>query len=97
MYLRIALQVLYEARGPGGAGFIAAALTDNLNRLATGPQAAWISDHMSPCTCCSCSCLNLPGMALENGMQTWARRTAAEVRTAVQKGGGKMADAGSVM
>lgn len=26
------LQVLYEARGPSGAGFIAAALTDNLNR-----------------------------------------------------------------
>lgn len=48
-------EVLYEARGPGGAGFIAAALTDNLNR------------------------------------------TAAEVRTAVQKGGGKMADAGSVL
>ena len=33
----IALQVLYEARGPGGAGFIAAALTDNLNRSVAFP------------------------------------------------------------
>jgi Transcriptional regulator len=56
MYWHVMIQVLYEARGPGGAGFIAAALTDNLNRLVTGPQAAWISDHMSPCTCRSCSC-----------------------------------------
>ena len=48
-------EMVYEAYGPGGTGFIIEALTDNVNR------------------------------------------TAAEVRTAVTKGGGKMADTGSVL
>jgi YebC/PmpR family DNA-binding regulatory protein len=48
-------EMVYEAYGPGGTGFIIEALTDNVNR------------------------------------------TAAEVRTAVTKSGGKMADSGSVL
>jgi len=48
-------EMVYEAYGPGGSGFIIEALTDNVNR------------------------------------------TAAEVRTAVSKNGGKMADSGSVL
>lgn len=48
-------EMVYEAYGIGGTGFIIEALTDNVNR------------------------------------------TAAEVRTAVTKGGGKMADSGSVL
>ena len=48
-------EMVYEAYGPGGSGFIIEALTDNVNR------------------------------------------TAAEVRTAVTKNGGKMADSGSVL
>eukprot|EP00890_Picochlorum_soloecismus_P001110 jgi/Picsp_1/19/NSC_00019-R1_-related protein len=48
-------EMVYEAYGPGGTGFIIEALTDNVNR------------------------------------------TAAEVRTAVTKHGGKMADSGSVL
>ena len=48
-------EMVYEAYGPGGTGFIIEALTDNVNR------------------------------------------TASEVRTAVTKGGGKMADVGSVL
>lgn len=48
-------EMVYEAYGPGGTGFIIEALTDNVNR------------------------------------------TASEVRAAVTKGGGKMADVGSVL
>ena len=97
---------MYEAYGAGGTGFIMECLTDNVNRSATGESAhsyAWAvcilqwSGHSrvtvmkmgkgfeylsSTAKCCHIQALPLP---------------VADVRTAVVKGGGKMADSGSVM
>lgn len=50
----MALQVLYEAYGPGGTGFICSALTDNLNRcaaqvLTAGPSSYVLLMSSIPC------------------------------------------------
>ena len=59
------MQVVYEAYGAGGTGFIMECLTDNVNRSATGEQSCNLyilgKEGLAPAACAHCHACRLQG------------------------------------
>ncbi len=83
-------EVVYEAYGPGNTGFVVEALTDNVNRSASG--------GLDLEACRESRTLLVPNMPCDSSslfLSAFFHSTA--VRVAITRGGGKVADPGSVL